>query len=108
MHIYEGTALKSVVKNKYKMHIPAPGENPIAAHIFDLYRDSRESRPEESIQYGPWAGGQFTNMVKRHLMNKQKYPDRKPVHGVPYEGIENLRPETLEMREIFLSWQPKK
>jgi len=32
---------------------------------------------------------------------KKKYPDRKPTYATPYEGIENLRPETLEMVEAF-------
>ncbi len=100
--VYEGNVLKSVVKNKYKMHIPPPGGNPIAAPIFDLYRDPREERPSASIQYGPWGGGQFAGMIKRHMMMKQKYPDRNPTYGVPYEGIENLRPETLRMLEVFL------
>ena len=108
VHIYEGPVLKSVVKNKYKMHLPPPGKNPIGAHIFDLYRDSREERPIESIKYGPWASGQFVNMIKRHMMMKQKYPDRKPTYGVVYEGIEELRPETKEMVKVFMSWQPKK
>jgi arylsulfatase len=105
VHIYEGPVLKSVVKNKYKMHLPAPGENPITAAIFDLYRDSREERPLDSIKYGPWAGGQFVNMVKRHMMMKQKYPDRKPTYGVPYEGIENLRPESKKLVEPFRAAQ---
>jgi len=105
VHIYEGPALKSVVKNKYKMHLPAPGENPIGAAIFDLYRDSREERPLDSIKYGPWAGGQFVNMVKRHMAWKQKYPDRKPTYGIPYEGIENLRPESKKLVEPFLAAQ---
>jgi arylsulfatase len=108
VHIYEGTILKSVVKNKYKMHVPPPGSNPIGASIFDLYRDPREERPIDSIKYGPWAGGQFANMVKRHMMTNMRYPDRGPTHAPPYEGIENIRPETREMLEIFLSWQPKK
>jgi arylsulfatase len=103
VHIYEGPALKSVVKNKYKIHLPAPGENPIGAAMFDLYRDSREERPLDSIKYGPWAGGQFVNMVKRHMAWKQKYPDRKPTYGIPYEGIENLRPESKKLVEPFMA-----
>ncbi|MDD7983810.1 sulfatase-like hydrolase/transferase [Lentisphaera marina] len=99
--VYEGIALKSIVKNKYKMHLPPPGENPIAAKIFDLYRDSREERPIDSIQYGPWAGGQFANIAKRHMMRKMKYPDNKPTYGIPYEGIHNLRPETKKMLQLF-------
>jgi len=107
VHIYEGPTLRSVVKNKYKFHLPAPGENPIGALTFDLYRDPREERPIESIKYGPWSGGQFVNMIKRHMANKKKYPDRAPTYGVPYEGIENLRPETKAMLEIFLAGRPK-
>jgi arylsulfatase len=108
VHIYEGPTLKSVVKNKYKMHLPPPGSNPIAASIFDLYRDSREERPIDSIKYGPWAGGQFAGMVKRHLAFKQKYPDRPPTYGKPYEGIENLRPESKKLVEIFMLGLPQK
>jgi arylsulfatase len=108
VHIYEGPVLKSIVKNKYKMHLPPPGSNPIAATIYDLYRDPRESRPIESIKYGPWAGGQFAGMVKRHLAFKQKYPDRPPVYDVPYKGIENLRPESKKAVEIFMLGLPQK
>ncbi|MCP5048340.1 MAG: sulfatase-like hydrolase/transferase, partial [bacterium] len=98
VHIYEGPTLKSVVKNKYKMHLAPPGANPITSgSFFDLYRDPRESRPMDSIKYGPWAGGQFAGMIKRHEALKQKYPDRPAVHATPYEGIENLRPETLKL-----------
>ena len=50
--IYEGSKLKSVVKNKYKMHLAPPGENPILfSKFFDLYRDPREDRPGDSIKY---------------------------------------------------------
>ena len=108
VHIYEGPVLKSVVTNKYKMHIPAPGENPIGAQIYDLYRDSREERPVDSVKYGVWAGGQFVAMVKRHMAWKQKYPDRPPTYGMPYEDIENLRPETKKLVELFMLGQPQK
>jgi arylsulfatase len=108
VHIYEGPTLKSVVKNKYKMHLPPPGTNPIGASIFDLYRDSREERPIDSIKYGPWAGGQFAGMIKRHLAFKQKYPDRPPTYGKPYKGIENLRPESKKLVEIFMLGLPQK
>jgi len=108
VHIYEGPTLKSVVKNKYKIHLAPPGANPIASSIFDLYRDPRESRPIDAIKYGPWAGGQFAGMVKRHMAFKQKYPDRPATHGVPYEGIENLRPESKKVVEIFMLGLPQK
>lgn len=108
VHVYEGTTFKSIVKNKYKIHLPAPGDNPIGAPIFDLYRDPREQRPIDGIKYGPWAGGQFVAMAKRHLALKQKYKDRPPTHGRPYEGIENLRPESKKIVEIFLLGLPQK
>jgi len=108
VHLYDGPTLKAVVKNKYKMHMPPAGSNPIAAHIFDLYRDTREERPLDSIKYGPWAGGQFAGMVKRHVAFKQKYPDRPPTYGKPYEGIENLRPESKKAVEIFMLGLPRK
>jgi len=47
-------------------------------------------------------------MVKRHLAFKQKYPDRPPTHGKPYEGIENLRPESKKAVEIFMLGLPQK
>lgn len=109
VYIYEGTELKSVVKNKYKMHIAPPGQNPvIAAQFFDLYRDSREERPSDSIKVGTWAGGQFAAMIKRHLGLKKKFPDRPLTHGVPYQGIEGLRPETQAMVDTFMAEKGKK
>ena len=108
LHIYEGTELKSVVKNKYKMHLAPAGANPItSAQVFDLYRDPRESRPIDSIKVSPWAGGQFAGMVQRHMALKKKYPNRPPTHGMPYAGIENLRPETLKLVEVFKLGQPQ-
>ncbi len=109
LHIYEGTELKSVIKNKYKMHLAPAGANPItSAQVYDLYRDPRESRPIDSIKVSPWAGGQFAGMVQRHMVLKKKYPNRPPTHGMPYEGIENLRPETKELVEVFKLGQAQK
>ena len=108
VHIYEGHVLKAVVKNKYKIHIPPPGSNPIAAPIFDLTRDPREERPQDGIKYGPWAGGQFANMIMRHMAYKKQYPDRPLPHAMPYTGIENLRPETEEMIRVFTLGQSGK
>ena len=94
------------MKNKYKMHVAPPGTNAIlTARFFDLYRDPRESRPSDSIKYGPSVAGQFGSMVRRHMAMKQKYPDRELRHAVPYEGIENLRPETKELIRLFKEGQ---
>lgn len=88
------------------MHLPSPGSNPIAASIFDLYRDSLEERPLESIKYSPWAGGQFTAMAKRHMAMSMKFPGREPVYGIPYGGIENLGPENKIAVDIFVKDDP--
>jgi arylsulfatase len=108
VHIYEGPTLMSVVKNKYKVHLAPAGANPVTdAYFYDLYRDPRESRPIDSIKLGPWAGGQFAGMIKRHMALKKKYPNRPATYAKPYEGIENLRPESKKLVEIFMLGLPQ-
>ncbi|MEO2174003.1 MAG: sulfatase-like hydrolase/transferase [bacterium] len=104
--IYEGPVLKSVVKEHYKLHVPAPGQNPIAAPIFDLLRDPREERglhSANSARYGVWTAAKFVEMLQRHMVMKMKYPDRPSVRSKPYTGITNLRPETVSLRDTFMS-----
>ena len=99
--IYSGTSLKAVVKEQYKLNVPGPGENPIGAKFFDLYRDTREEWPV-STEVGAWGGQEFVRIIQRHKMRMQKYPDEGPAFGLPYDGIENLRPETEAAVEAFL------
>ncbi len=102
--IYSGSTLKSVVKEQYKLNLPGPGENPIVAKFYDLFRDTREEFPV-STEVGAWGGQEFVRIVQRHMKRKEKYPDGPPAFGRPYEGIENLRPETVAAVEAFLSKQ---
>ncbi len=90
------------IKQQFKVHWPAPGEPSFKLPVYDLYRDPREERPL-NVQ-GMWSVAYFGDMKARHMAFKKKYPDRteKEVSGVPYEGIENLRPESVELREQFL------
>jgi len=106
--IYEGPVLKSIVKQQFKMHVPPPGSNPIAAAIFDLYKNPREDRPQDSIQYGVGFGAKFVMMLKRHKGMKQKFPDRQPGRDLPYKGIENLRPETKSLVQSMAAWMKPK
>ncbi|MHC4176800.1 MAG: sulfatase-like hydrolase/transferase, partial [Planctomycetota bacterium] len=106
--VYEGPALKSIVKQQYKMHVPPPGSNPIGAPIFDLYKNPREDRPQDAILYGVGFGAKFVQMLKRHMATKQQYPDREPGRDVPYGGIENLRPETKALVESMSAWMKLK
>jgi arylsulfatase A-like enzyme len=99
--IYSGNTLKAVVKEQYKINVPGAGENPIGAKFFDLYRDTREEWPV-ATEVGAWGGQEFARVIQRHMMRKQKYPDVGAARGRPYEGIENLRPETVAAVEAFL------
>ena len=99
--IYSGNSMKAVVKEQYKLNVPGPGENPIGAKFYDLFRDTREEYPV-STEVGAWGGAEFVRIIQRHMIRKQKYPDEGPALGRPYDGIENLRPETKAAVEAFL------
>jgi arylsulfatase A-like enzyme len=99
--LYSGNSLKAVVKEQYKLNVPGPGENPILAKFYDLFRDTREEYPV-STEVGAWGGQEFVRIIQRHMMRKKKYPDEGPALGRPYDGIENLRPETKAAVEAFL------
>ncbi|WP_171100017.1 sulfatase-like hydrolase/transferase [Ruegeria sp. HKCCD7255] len=103
VYVYEGPVLRSVVKQEFKMHLPAPGQPGAAAPVFNVYRDPREAHP--LVGYSLWSGASFQDMVKRHQKTIAKHPHLPLGKGVPYEGIENLRPESELTREIFSSWQ---
>jgi len=99
--IYSGNKLEAIVKEQYKLVVPGPGENPIGAKFYDLFRDTREEWPV-STEIGAWGGAEFVRVIQRHMQRKVKYPSEPPAYGVPYEGIENLRPETKQAVEAFL------
>ena len=102
VYIYENDILRSIVKQEWKMHLPAPGMPAAAAGVYNIYRDPREQHPE--IGHSLWSGASFQDMAKRHGMTIAKYPHNKLGKGKPYEGIENLRPESIETVETFMSW----
>ena len=99
--LYSGNKLEAIVKEQYKLEVPGPGENPIGAKFYDLFRDTREEWPV-ATEVGAWGGAKFVRQVQRHMMRKAKYPDEGPARGVPYKGIENLRPESKAAVEAFL------
>ena len=99
--IYSGNYLKAVVKEQYKLYVPKAGENPIVAKFYDLFRDTREEH-SVSTEIGAWGGQEFVRIIQRHKARMQEYPDEKSAHGRPYDGIENLRPETQAAVEAFL------
>ncbi len=103
IHVYDGPKLAATIKEQYKVQWPAPGAAAWTMKIFDLYRDPRESHPLKTQTM--WSVESFKDMRIRHEAFKQKYPDRPETHGAPYEGIENLRPETKEMLEAYYARQ---
>ena len=102
VYIYEGPVLRSVVKQEFKMHMPAPGVPGAGAPVFNLLRDPRELSPQ--IGTALWSGASFQDMVKRHQRMIARYPHAPLGHDNPYSGIENLRPESQQAREVFASW----
>ncbi len=99
--LYSGNTLEAIVKEQYKLNVPAPGQNPIGAKFYDLFRDTREEWPV-ATEIGAWGGAEFVRIIQRHKMRMQKYPSEPAARGIPYEGITNLRPETKAAVEAFL------
>ena len=100
---------RAITSNRERQNSPTfPGANPIAAPIFNLYKNPREDRPQDAIQYGVGFGAKFVQMVKRHMGMKQQYPDGAPARDVPYGGIVNLRPESKALVETFKAGKPNK
>jgi arylsulfatase len=100
--IYNINKLEAVVKEQYKLAIPGGNiENAILAKFYDLFRDPQERYPV-STEIGAWGGAKFVRMVQRHMKRKAKYPDEGPAIGMPYQGIENLRPESKAAVQEFL------
>ena len=99
--VYTGEKLAAIVKEQYKLNVPGAGENPNGAKFYDLFRDTREEWPV-ATEVGAWGGAEFVRVIMRHKMRMQKYPSEGPARGVPYEGIENLRPESRAAVEAFL------
>jgi len=99
--LYNINKLEAVVKEQYKLDLKGGVENAILADFYDLFRDTREEWAV-STELGAWGGAKFVRMVNRHLQRKAKYPDAPPALGMPYAGIENLRPESKAAVEEFL------
>ncbi|MGI9493900.1 MAG: sulfatase-like hydrolase/transferase, partial [Geminicoccaceae bacterium] len=100
VNLYEVDSLKATVKQNMKIHWPAPGVNPALAGIFNLYWDPREDNPLK--REGVWAETPFVRMLAQHRRLKDKYPDWDPARGLPYEDVENIRPETRAMVKLWL------
>ena len=100
--LYNINTLEAVVKEHIKLVIPGGGiENAILADFYHLFRDPQEKYPV-STEIGAWGGAKFVRMIQRHIKRKEKYPDEPPAISMPYEGIDNLRPESQAAVQEFL------
>ena len=99
--LYNINKLERIVKEQYKFDLSSGAENAVLAKFYDLFRDTREEWPV-STQIGAWGGAKFVRMVGRHMKRKVKYPDAPPATGMPYAGIDNLRPESTAAVQEFL------
>ena len=70
------------------------------AKIFNLYWDPQEDNP--LLYQGVWSGTSFVRMRIQHIRMRDKFPDWNAARGMPYEDVENLRPETREMVQTWL------
>jgi len=96
-HIYTGPAHAATIKQQYKRVWIGGRPGLVKNDFFDLYQDPREMRG--MMAQFLWAWGPFDMMKKRHDAMNAKYPFTPTRHGVPFEGIENLRPESKVFQE---------
>ena len=76
-------------------------ENAILAKFYDLFRDTREEWPV-STEVGAWGGAKFVAWSSAIWAARPSIPDNPPATGMPYAGIDNLRPESQAAVEEFL------
>ena len=96
-HIYTGPAHAATIKQQYKRVWIGDRPGLVKNNFFDLYQDPREMRG--MMAQFLWAWGPFDMVKKRHDAMNAKYPFTPTRHGVPFEGIENLRPESVQFQQ---------
>jgi arylsulfatase len=99
--IYAGPTLGATVKGNYKRHWISPdpvGEaSGIPAAFYFLPADPREATP--MLVNLLHLKSPFNRMKLRHDLWKEKYPDSKEKHGIPWTGIANASPEIKALAE---------
>jgi len=96
-HVYTGPMHAATIKQQYKRVWVGGRPGLVKNDFYDLYADPREMRG--MMAQFLWAWGPFDMMKKRHDAMNAKHPFTPTRHGVPFEGIENLRPESLVYQE---------
>jgi arylsulfatase len=96
-HVYTGTYHAATIKQQFKRVWLGGRPGLVKNDFYDLYADPREMRG--MMAQFLWAWGPFDMMKKRHDAMNAKYPFTPTRHGVPFEGIENLRPESKKYQD---------
>lgn len=96
-HVYTGPVHAATIKQQYKRVWLAGRPGLVKNDFYDLYNDPKEMRG--MMAQFLWAWGPFDMMKKRHDAMNARYPFTPTRHGVPFEGIDNLRPESLVYQE---------
>ena len=94
VHIYTGKVYAATVKGRFKRHWVGELPGLSGASFYDLYNDPREVQPKMLPMFP--TKGMFNAMKARHEIWKKKYPDTEEARGMPFTGIENARPETIQ------------
>jgi hypothetical protein len=89
----------ATIKQQYKRVWLGDHPGLVGANFYDLYLDPREMRP--MMAQFLWAWGPFDMLKSRHEALITKYPNRPVTHGIPFGGIENLRPESKKYIENY-------
>ena len=98
-HIYTGPIHAATIKQQFKRVWVGNLPGLVGNSFYDLYQDPRELHPMMA-QY-LWAWGPFDMIKSRHDALIAEYPNRPVTHGIPFGGIENLRPETIKYLENY-------
>ncbi len=83
-----------MVKGRYKRHVVGGQPDLSGPEFYDLYTDPREASGKMLPMFP--AKGMLGIMKTRHLLWKERSPDKGQNRDFPFKGSENARPETLE------------
>lgn len=96
-HVYTGPYHAATIKQQYKRVWIGGRPGLVKNDFYDLYQDPREMRG--MMAQFLWAWGPFDMVKKRHDLMNEKFPFTPTRHGIPFEGIENLRPESIQFQQ---------
>ncbi len=96
-HVYTGPLLAASIRQQHKRDWTNDRPGLAGEDFYDLYRDHREEHG--NLPNYIWAWPAFDHMKARHQQQVERYPHRSTARGVPYEGIDDLRPEPQQIAE---------